>query len=196
MNGCTFVDLAKRHFAYLVRDFGYSVVDEWMNPRSFGNSLVAYRSGSVEIHVKRDRGDVLIDVGPYPSPGCDYEFGLGSVAGFLKLDLAEPVYLFPETWASECEHNEDQLVRVARVLREYFAPVLRGEFRDWEALHGQLKRDGMAEYERLTGKKPVVLSKEQSDGIRREELCRIEKAEGDREGSGSSSVSGRVGQLR
>ena len=86
-----FTDQVKKYFRYLTEDFGFSiVVEEKSNRQAFGNSLIQFRSNAVSVTVTLDRGQVLIDIGPYPEVP-DYQFSLVSVMEFLAPDLDEPV---------------------------------------------------------------------------------------------------------
>mgnify|MGYP000219498111 CR=1 FL=1 len=149
-----FTEQAKQHFHYLIDDYGFSVVDERYEPEAFGNSLIQFRSSAIDIMVVLDRGQVLIDVSPYPRLS-NYQFGLATVVKFLAPEANEPVYIFPETWEDYDDMIEWQLTRLARMLRQYCAPVLRGEFSDWETMNECRKKEAEEEYRRLIGKDPI-----------------------------------------
>lgn len=85
-----FFDQVRKHFRYLIEDYGFSVVEEEVVP-SFDNRIVVLRSNDCSIRIVRDRGDVLIQVGPCSasetgwrdSPGHLW-FDLGTVIAFLS----------------------------------------------------------------------------------------------------------------
>ncbi len=149
-----FTEQAKQHFHYLIDDYGFSVVDERYEPEAFGNSLIQFRSSAIDIMVVLDRGQVLIDVSPYPRPS-NYQFSLATVVKFLAPEANEPAYIFPETWEDYDDMIEWQLTRLARVLRQYCVPVLRGEFSDWKTMNECRKKEAEEGYKRRTGKDPI-----------------------------------------
>jgi hypothetical protein len=151
-----FTEQARRRFHYLIDDYGFSVVDERYDPDAFGNSLVRFRSSAVDVVLVLDRGQVLIDINPYPMIE-DYQFGLPSVVEFLAAEAGEPVYVFPETWENYYDMIDSQLERLARVLRQRCSSILRGEFSDWEAMSDFRKKEAEEGYRRLTGKDPIVV---------------------------------------
>jgi hypothetical protein len=151
-----FTEQAGTRFRYLIDDYGFSVVDERYDPEAFGNSLIRFRSSDVDIVVVLDRGQVLIDISPYPM-AQDYRFGLPSVVEFLAPEAGEPAYVFPETWENYYDMIDSQLERLARVLRQQCSSVLRGEFSDWEAMSDFRKKEAEEGYRSLTGRDPIEL---------------------------------------
>lgn len=151
-----FIEQTKRHFRYLIDDYSFSVVDEEYDPEAFGNSLVRFRSSTADVVLVLDRGQVLIDINPYPMMQ-DCQFGLPSVVKFLAPEVSEPAYIFPETWENYNDMIDSQLERLARVLRQYCSSVLRGEFSDWEALSDSRKKEAEEGYRRFTGMDPIVI---------------------------------------
>ncbi len=176
MEQYVFAEQVKERFRYLIDDHGFSVVDERYDPEAFGNSLVDFQSSNTVIRVLLDRGQVLIDIGPCPrSP--DYWFGLASVVEFLAPEADEPAYIFPETWDSYYDKIDWQVVRLARVLRQYCAPVLRGEFSRWKEMAERRSKEAGDIYRALTGKDPIkITSEELGEKIRKEENRRRYRA--------------------
>lgn len=150
-----FTENVKRFFSYLIDDYGFLVVGERYDPEVFGNSLVRFRASYVDILVVLDRGQVRIDINPYPMTQ-GYQFGLPSVVRFLAPEAGEPAYVFPETWQDYSGMINWQLERVACVLQQYCSSVLRGEFSDWKAISDLQKKEAEDGYRRLTGKEPIV----------------------------------------
>jgi len=146
-----FAEQVKKHFHYLVDDYGFSVVDEKHDPEAFGNSLVDFQSSTAVIRVLLDRGQVLVDIRPSIEPPT-FWFDLGSLVEFLAPEADEPVYVFPETWDNYYEMIEWQVARLARVLRQYCALVLRGEFSQWREIDKRRKKSAEEGYRALTGK--------------------------------------------
>jgi hypothetical protein len=176
MEKCVFVEQVKEHFHYLIDDYGFAVVSERFDPEAFGNSLVDFQSGNTAVRILLNRGQVTIDIGPYPrSPG--YQFDLSSIIEFLVPDAKEPVYIFPETWDNYQDMMNWQVDRLASVVQRYCARVLRGEFSEWEEIAEVRSRKATSEYQALTGKSPVrIASEELGRAIREEEKRAIKSA--------------------
>lgn len=146
-----FAEQVKKHFHYLIDDYDFSVVNEKSDPEAFGNSLVDFQSGTTAVRVTLDRGQVLVDMRPLTESSTSW-FSLGSVVEFLAPEADEPVYVFPETWDHYYDMINGQVSRMARVLRQYCAPVLRGEFSQWKEIDERTRKGAEEEYRALTGK--------------------------------------------
>jgi hypothetical protein len=157
MTQFTFTENVKKHFQYLIDDYGFSVVDEQLNSEAFGNSLIRFESSSTDIMIVLDRGQVIIDIGPYPATP-NYQFSMASMMEFLTPEAEEPAYVFPETWENYDEMIEWQVRRLARVLRQYCSPVLLGRFSEWEELDQRIRKEAREAYRTLKGKDPIVVS--------------------------------------
>lgn len=145
MREYSFAKRVKEHFSYLVDKYGFSIVEERYDPKVFGNGLVRFQSLTLSISVVLDRGQVLIDFTPYPEmPG--YQFDLGTVIKFLALANRETAYIFPEKWDDYYEMIEHQIVRAAHMLKQYCAPVLKGQFSEWNKMYESQKREALDKY--------------------------------------------------
>ena len=176
MEKYVFAEQVKKHFHYLIDEYGFSVVDERYDAEAFGDSLVQFQSSTVDLSIILDRGQVLIDIGPHPeSP--DYRFGLVSVIEFLAPEADEPAYIFPETWDNYYDMIDWQVTRLARVLQQYCAPVLRGEFSQWKEMAERRRKEARDTYRALTGKDPIeITSKELAEKVQKEEERRRYRA--------------------
>jgi len=169
MTESMFNEQVKKQFWYLIEDYGFSVVDERYNPEAFGNSLVDFQSNSIVMRVLLDRGEVTVDFRPRTGPSNSW-YDLGSVVEFLAPEADEPIYIFPETWGNYQDMINWQVDRLAKVVQQYCARVLRGEFSGWEEIAETRNRKATSEYWALTGKSPVrIASEELGRAIRKEE---------------------------
>jgi hypothetical protein len=162
MEQYVFTDQVKKYFHYLTEDYGFSIVaEEKSNRQAFGNSLIEFRSSTASVIVTLDRGQVLIDMGPYPEvPG--YQFSLVTVIEFLASGLNEPVYIFPEQWDNYYDMIDWQVMRLAGLLRQYCTPVLKGEFSKWKEMDEIRTKTALDDYKRLTGKDPIKIESEEA----------------------------------
>ena len=149
-----FTEQAKTHFHYLVDEYGFAVAEERQDPEAFGNGLVRFHSDDVDVIIVLDRGQVLIDFSPRGVVAGD-QFGLPSVVSFLTSKAAEPVYVFPETWDDYDDVIEWHLERLARLLRQTCAPVLRGGFSDWKAIRDLRRSEAEEAYRSIAGEEPI-----------------------------------------
>lgn len=176
MGQYVFAEQIKKHFHYLIDDYGFSVIDERYDHEAFGNSLVQFRSSTTDVVVVLDKGQVLIDISPYPEIP-NYRFGLATVVEFLSPDADEPAYIFPEKWDNYYGMIDWQVTRLTRVLRQYCAPVLRGEFSKWKEMDEIRRKETEDRYRALTGKVPIeIVSEEIREKIQREESRRQYRA--------------------
>lgn len=170
----TFAERVKKHFNYLIDDYGFSVVAEKYDPEAFGNSLVDFQSRTTAVRVLLDKGQVLIDIRPLTDPQSSW-FNLASVVEFLAPEADEPVYIFPESWDDYYDMIDWQVSRVARVLRKYCAPVLQGEFSQWREMDERRSKSAEKGYRALTGRdfpQPVNLKEVREEEKRREYRAR------------------------
>jgi len=175
MEKCMFAEQVKAHFHCLIDDYGFVVVSERFDPEAFGNSLVDFQSRNTVVRVLLDRGQVTIDIGPYPrSPG--YWFDLSSIIEFLVPETGEPVYVFPDTWDNYNDMIIWQVARLSRVLQQYGAPVLTGDFFEWKKIADIRSKKVEDEYRTLTGKSPAkITSKDLGKKLQKEEGKREHK---------------------
>jgi hypothetical protein len=118
-----FSEQVRKHFRYLIDDYGFSIVDEQHRPAFGGWSLVVFQSCNTLIRVELDRGRVLVDLGPRPEVPI-YSFSLSTVIEFLAPGAEEPAYVFPEKWG-DYSKVDWQVRRLARVLLQFRRKVLQ-----------------------------------------------------------------------
>jgi hypothetical protein len=121
-----FADLVKKHFAFLLSDYGFQI-SEILGGRgeAMGNAAVTLESAHGAMQIVNDRGQVLISIGPSGTPRREwFEF---SVVVQTYAPEVHPVYIFPTDDAATFEVRlETQVQRVAELARTYCQPALRG----------------------------------------------------------------------
>jgi len=114
----TFFDQVKKHFHYLIEQYGFSVIHEEVFP-SFDNAEVVFQSHDCRIRVLRERGEIYVDASPLPP--TDYWVDLVSIIRFLTQGTDTWQY---EHISGDYEFRiEWQLARVADKLRPYIRQI-------------------------------------------------------------------------
>lgn len=143
--GCAvFFDKVMQHFRYLADDYGFRVVRE-EDPRVFDNCLVVLCSNQCCIRVVRDRGDVLLEVGPTSAVSMESSdnlwFYVTYVVAFLTQEgLAEVrnlLYEAPDEYLESERRADWQLPMLADRLRPY-----------WDDIFALFREDGFSERRR------------------------------------------------
>ena len=166
----------KKKFRYLVDEYGFSVANELYTPDIFGNGLVEYHSDFVNIAVVLDRGQLQVDISPYPNPSNYSSFGLPSIIENIAPESGETDYVYPEKLEDYRSSIDWQIDRLADLLQRYCVPVLRAEFSNWEQMDQQRQKRALKEYKTLTGKVPTKIdSDELQDAIQKEIDRRVAK---------------------
>jgi hypothetical protein len=119
-------ELIKKSFNFLADEYGYSIDREKYSPEAMGNAYVLYKSQSVGIKVVVDRSQVLINIGDLSWPEENW-FEFGDVVQFFNPEMKE-VYDFSRGSLDNQAYIESQAKRLARILRQYCKPMLRGDF--------------------------------------------------------------------
>jgi hypothetical protein len=171
VNHDIFFDQVRKHFRYLVEDYGFSVVEEEVVP-SFDNRIVVLRSNDCSIRIVRDRGDVLIHVasrsasetGWRDSPRSASEtgwrdspahlwFDVGTVIAFLsprsEARKWQWFYASPDTALDRDASTDWQLAKLAaklqpkveQVCQLFQEDVLRQKWRELEEFRERRKRE-------------------------------------------------------
>jgi len=131
----SFNDIVRRHFSYLVSDYGFSITEEFPvgeNPVSRG--MVIYVSNFKEtspevkqilIRIILDRGYVLVDLGSSDMSNRDL-FGLTEVMKVAapELDINEKIDFSKDAY----DIIELQVSKLANIVYRYCVPFLRGDF--------------------------------------------------------------------
>ena len=88
-----FAVAVKKKFRNLTDKCGFTSVAELYDSEAFGNSLVQFRSDSMDIAVVLDRGQVHVDIAPYPNPS-EFRFSLPSIVAYLAPESGETDYVY------------------------------------------------------------------------------------------------------
>jgi hypothetical protein len=154
-----FCQLAKQHFGYLVTEYKFLLVEEMGDPAAEGDGFLEYRSSDVFVDISSDRGQVTVDLGPYPKqPHSKYELGtmLWYLAGdrFSSRDLMQQSYTQTPDRPPDMSHEEYadlQLAGLASRLKQRCQTVLEGKFSEWSELARIVKEVIAAYYKNKTG---------------------------------------------
>ncbi|MBI3176932.1 MAG: hypothetical protein HYZ35_02975 [Chloroflexi bacterium] len=126
MEYSAFSALVKKHFHYLVDEYGFTVAHESYHPETMGNAQVVFKSALVGIDIVCDRNDVLISLGLLPQGRRDWlEFA--NVVRVFAPDIGA-VYNFPEDFSNREAALESQVSRLAQLMHQHCTPVLKGDF--------------------------------------------------------------------
>lgn len=120
------IELIKRHFQYLVDEYGFSIANEGYSPEVMGNAQVVLKSVSTVVKVIIDRSQVFLNIGELSWPEKDW-FELSDVVQFFNPDLKE-IYDFSGGLQNNQAYLDSQIKRLALILRQYCEPLLRGNF--------------------------------------------------------------------
>ena len=126
MESSLFSALVKKHFRYLVDEFGFTIAHESFYPETMGNAEAVFESALVGISIVCDRNQVLISLGLLSQPRRDWlEFA--SVVRVFAPDVVT-VYVFPKDFSNLEAALESQVSRLAQIMRQHCGPVLIGDF--------------------------------------------------------------------
>jgi hypothetical protein len=122
-----FSEQARKHFQYLINDYGFSQEDR----RHRSDYEIVFRRKSLfqpkkgcRIRVVKDRGQVLVDIAPLWTPN-DW-FDLCDVVSYLTRRTGEPwEYKFPDRSLGRYERIEWQLEYVSEALRLHLDAILQ-----------------------------------------------------------------------
>lgn len=118
MTRTTFFDQVKKHFHYLLDEYGFSLVHEEVFP-SFDNAELVFQSRDCRIRVLRERGEIYVDASPLPP--TDYWVDLATIVGFLTQGIDAWQY---EYISGDYEFRiERQLAKTADKLRSYIGQI-------------------------------------------------------------------------
>lgn len=115
-----FFNQVKKHFQYLIDQYGFSVVREQRFPH-FDYAEVVFQSQECRISVFREKGVILVFISP-PAPLEEHWVDLGTVITYLSHGT-------DDSWnfrIPDLEYNarvEWQLATLSRILRPYCAQL-------------------------------------------------------------------------
>jgi hypothetical protein len=84
------IDLVSEKMSWLLRDCGFRFVRSEYHPERFGDSLAILESSALRMRVERDRGQVLVSLGPLSEP--ETLWGLISLCEVIHARSVEPTY--------------------------------------------------------------------------------------------------------
>jgi hypothetical protein len=137
-------ELIVQCFAYLVNDYGFHIEKKEFAEYAMGNAVVVYKSSLVGIEIAVDRGQVLISMGDQADQLREW-FEFSDVLKYYDPSV-EKAYILPEktpekTWDDVIE---DQIKRLAIILRQYCEPFLKGDLSGGEQIK-QIEKKRTAE---------------------------------------------------
>ena len=101
-----FFALVEKHFRFL-KERGMLATRTDCNPNFFGNAFVEYQGKDCSVRVVRDRGQILVDVGPPRTDTGDsatYEWiGIASAVSYIEATKRRPVVDFSASEAAQIE---------------------------------------------------------------------------------------------
>lgn len=129
-------DLITQYFDYLVNEYGFHIERKEFAPETMGNAIVVFKSSVVGIEIVLDRDFVSICMGDQADPRRQW-FEFTDILKYFAPSI-EKAYIFPEktsgnTWD---EIVNSQMSRLAKVLRQYCEPFIKGDLSGKE----QIKR--------------------------------------------------------
>ena len=127
-------ELITLHFSYLISDYGFHIEKREFDYSAMGNAIVEFRSSSIGIEIVVDRNAVSISVGDQldeKQEWVELTFALKYYAPALK-----NAYVFPEKTSDNTWEDvvKNQLDRLARILRDYCEPLLKGDLSTMERI--------------------------------------------------------------
>jgi hypothetical protein len=119
-------ELIKKHFNYLINDYGFSIDREEHSTEQMGNAYIVYVSRAIAIMIVVDRSQVLLNLGEPSWPEREW-FEFTDVVSFFNSSITE-VYNFSESPIDHRAYVEKQVQYLAYILRVNCEPLLRGDF--------------------------------------------------------------------
>lgn len=139
-------ELITLYFNYLITDFGFHVQKRLFDYSAMGNAIVEFRSSSIGIEIVTDRNAVSISVGDQldeKREWVEFAFVLKHYAPALEHVYVYPEYTPGNTWD---DIVLPQLDRLAKILRDYCEPLLKGDLSAMEKIK-KIEREEVAKME-------------------------------------------------
>ena len=129
----TFADLLKKHFGYLVTDYGFSVNEDTASEVSFSSSLC-------KVRVLGESRRIYVDIGPASAPLWKPSWwDLTDIIHFKDRNTGyKPRDLGSRSLTSAT--YEKELITLADLLRRYCSAMLSGDFAIQPALEQHIAR--------------------------------------------------------
>lgn len=135
----TFSTAVENDFSFLVGEYGFSLSEELYSPEFMGNSVITYLSDTMGIMIVLDRSQVSLRIGESDRPSTEW-IDLLFIARFYTVNEKLDVYQYPKENPYNIAPIEEQVKRLARVVKQYCDPVLKGDFSKKEEIIALQKR--------------------------------------------------------
>jgi len=123
------LDIIKRHFEYLIREYNFQIISEKFSPQIMGNTYITYCSASIGVRVTIDRSQVLINIGDILDSTKEW-FDFSDVITFFNSSIENPYIFIEKTYKNKEEDIiEPQVERLASLLHQNCDAMLKGELR-------------------------------------------------------------------
>jgi hypothetical protein len=130
MDDNKFVVMVRRYFSFLIREYGYSTREEIYSHESLGDALVEFWSPATLVSIRLDRFDIILLMGPFGEEKVA-RLSPEILIDFLTAGKNKLLEGHVESGGNLESKLEFELIRYAKVLREYCDPILRGDFSMW-----------------------------------------------------------------
>ncbi len=122
-----FFEAVEKEFAFLLDEYGFHIYQETYFPEKMGNASVLFTSDHTVISIILDRSQVLSKIGKRSKPSNEW-FEITDIVRFFSSDEDMDVYQFSKKNPYDVPSVENQVLRLAKLIRRYCEPVLRGDF--------------------------------------------------------------------
>jgi len=132
-NGKEFFELVRRYFAYLIKEYGFVIVSEKYDSKSFGECETLLESNNCRVKIRFDDREetVSIDIGPsYKSPtfkainGPTYWYDDITIVKFLK-GKKNTRNFAPSDAFEKPKPIEQQMGYLAETIRSYWPEIIK-----------------------------------------------------------------------
>jgi hypothetical protein len=139
MGSYLFNQLARKHFQYLIDDYGFTQSEDIYDPEFFGFSVVEFRSATAIVRLDNDHGGEIVFayLGDASDPKGNDHISMSAVVQYLNPEDVNPE-AFEAVKAIRSDSGWDtQLREYARILHQYCELFLQpdfqwGEFHAWQ----------------------------------------------------------------
>jgi hypothetical protein len=147
----TFSDMVRRHFRFLIDEYGFSVKEDLYGSEPMDGGRIEFRSLSTILFIELDRGGLSNRIGPIVEP----EVGWSSLEMLVEfftngkdtslVDVSKRGQYTYESWI------EFRLIAYQFGARKYCEPFLRGDFSQWLEIQKWFLEKMEDEYHDKTG---------------------------------------------
>lgn len=115
-------ELIKKYFDYLTADFGFQIIRDIYDSKSFGNAQIIYASKVVGIEVISDRGSIYLSIGRITQPVSQW-FAISDIIQYFAPEIENPYLAKVYQKGSE----ESRIKWLSQVLLQYCKIILTGD---------------------------------------------------------------------